>query len=389
MTLDQIFVGLKHWLVGFAPAGWQPLVGAVISVAAIILVFATLFAITTILERKGLGRIQNRYGPNRVGPYGILQPMADGIKAIVKEDLVPRAADHVVHFLAPLVLVAPVLLTYAVLPVGRNMVAVDFDAGLLFFFAVGAMTELSVFMAGWSSRNKYSLLGAMRAIAQMISYEVPLILSAVTVVMMVGTLSTVQIVEAQGTYNGLLPDWFVFTPWGFAGFILFMIAATAESNRSPFDLPEGESEIIAGYYIEYSGFKFALFFLGEYLGMFAISGIGITLFLGGWNAPFEFLTFIPSWVWFFTKLLAIIATFIWIRGTLPRLRMDQLMNFAWKFMLPMALINIVVTAVWRFMPAGLGRWIVCALLVLAPYVLLGRALFDRQKLEKRVYRFAE
>ena len=392
MTLDQIFVALKHWLVGFVPTQpeWlQPLVSAVISVAAIILVFATLFAITTILERKGLGRIQNRYGPNRVGPYGILQPMADGIKAIVKEDVVPRAADHVVHFLAPLALVAPVLLTYAVLPVGRNMVAVDFDAGLLFFFAVGAMTELSVFMAGWSSRNKYSLLGAMRAIAQMISYEVPLILSAITVVMMVGTLSTVRIVEAQGTYQGLLPDWFVFTPWGFAGFVLFMIAATAESNRSPFDLPEGESEIIAGYYIEYSGFKFALFFLGEYLGMFAISGIGITLFLGGWNAPFAFLEFIPSWVWFFAKLLAIIATFIWIRGTLPRLRMDQLMNFAWKFMLPMALINIVVTAVWRFMPAGLGRWIVCGILVLAPYVLLGRALFERQKLEKRVYRFAE
>jgi NADH-quinone oxidoreductase subunit H len=389
MTLDQIFVALKHWLVGFAPASWQPLVGAVISVAAIILVFATLFAITTVLERKGLGRIQNRYGPNRVGPYGILQPMADGIKAIVKEDVVPRAADQAVHFLAPLVLVAPVLLTYAVLPIGRNMVAVDFDAGLLFFFAVGAMTELSVFMAGWSSRNKYSLLGAMRAIAQMISYEVPLILSAVTVVMMVGSLSTVKIVEAQGTYNGLLPDWFVFTPWGFAGFILFMIAATAESNRSPFDLPEGESEIIAGYYIEYSGFKFALFFLGEYLGMFAISGIAITLFLGGWQAPFAFLDFIPSWVWFFTKLLAIIAMFIWVRGTLPRLRMDQLMNFAWKFMLPMALINIVVTAVWRFMPAGLGRWIVCALLVIAPYVLLGRGLFERKKLEKRVYRFAD
>jgi NADH-quinone oxidoreductase subunit H len=154
-------------------------------------------------------------------------------------------------------------------------------------------------------------------------------------------------------------------------------------------LPEGESEIIAGYYIEYSGFKFALFFLGEYLGMFAISGMGITLFLGGWHAPFAFLEFIPSWIWFFVKLLALIAGFIWIRGTLPRLRMDQLMNFAWKFMLPMALINLVTAAVWRFMPGGLGRWLVCATLVIAPYVLLGRGMFERRKLEKRVYRYAE
>ena len=158
-------------------------------------------------------------------------------------------------------------MVYAVLPIGRNMVAIDLDAGLLFFFAVGAASELAVFMAGWSSRNKYALLGAMRAVAQMISYEIPLILSTIAVVMMAGTLSPVKIVEAQGTYGGWLPDWFVFTPWGFAGFILFLIAANAEANRSPFDMPEGESEIIAGYFIEYSGFKFALFFLAEYLSL--------------------------------------------------------------------------------------------------------------------------
>src|SRR6266436_9056548 len=335
--MDQIFVTLKHWLVGFGPAQCQPIVSAIISVIGIIAVFASLFAITTVLERKGLGRIQNRYGPNRVGPFGILQPLADGVKAIIKEDIVPRTADSVVHFLAPLVLVGPVFLALAVLPLGRNLVAIDIDAGVLFFFAVGAATELSVFMAGWSSRNKYSMLGAMRAIAQMISYEVPLILSSVTVVMMVGSLSTVKIVEAQAGYSGVLPHWHVLTPWGLAGFILFMIAATAESNRSPFDLPEGESEIIAGYYLEYSGFKFALFFLGEYLGMFAISGLAITLFLGGWQAPLPFLPWVPSYIWFFAKLLGLIVGFIWVRGTLPRLRMDQLMNFAWKFMLPMAL----------------------------------------------------
>lgn len=388
-TLDQIFVTLKCWLVGLAPVWCQPLASALLSVAAIILIFALLFALTTVMERKGLGRIQNRFGPNRVGPYGLLQPLADGLKALTKEDIVPRRADRAVHLLAPLVLVVPVFLALAVLPMGRNMVAADMDAGVLFFFAVGAVTELSVFMAGWSSRNKYSLLGAMRAIAQMISYEVPLILSAVTAIMMAGSLSTTAIVAAQAGYSGLLPHWFVLTPWGLAGFILFMIAAAAESNRSPFDLPEGESEIIAGYYIEYSGFKFALFFLGEYIGMFAVSGLAITLFLGGWHAPFPFLAWIPSWCWFFAKLLALIAGFIWVRGTVPRLRMDQLMNFAWKFMLPLALMNILVTGLWRFMPPGLSRWTVCSLLVLGPYTLLGRGLFERKSLAKRTYRYAD
>jgi NADH-quinone oxidoreductase subunit H len=386
---DQFFVFLQHWVVGYAPAILRPFVSSVLSVVAILGVFALLFAITTVLERKGLGRIQNRYGPNRVGPFGFLQPIADGIKSLTKEDVVPHAADKVVHFLAPVVLVLAAFSLYAVLPIGRNMVLANLDAGVLFFFAVSSVMELTIFMAGWSSRNKYSLLGAMRAIAQMISYEVPLILASVTVIMAAGSLSTVAIVEKQAGYTGILPHWFVFTPWGFAGFVLFMIAATAESNRSPFDLPEGESEIIAGYYTEYSGFKFALFFLGEYLGMFAISGLGITLFLGGWAPPLPFLTWVPSYLWFFAKLLAMIAVFIWVRGTLPRLRMDQLMNFAWKFMLPMALLNLVTAGVWHFLPQGVLRWLVCSLLVVVPYVLLGRGLTQGWKLEERVYRFAE
>jgi NADH-quinone oxidoreductase subunit H len=388
-TLDQIFVASKHLLVQFAPAGSQPFLSALISVVAVIGCFAGLFALATVLERKGLGRIQNRYGPNRVGPAGFLQPVADGLKALTKEDLVPKAADQLVHFLAPLVLVVPVFLALSVLPMGRNMMAVDLDAGVLFFFAVGAATELSVFMAGWSSRNKYSLLGAMRAIAQMISYEVPLILSATAVIMIAGTLSTVKIVESQAGYSSWSPHWYVLTPWGFAGFILFLIAATAESNRSPFDLPEGESEIIAGYYIEYSGFKFALFFLGEYIGMFAASGLAITLFLGGWHAPLPFLQWVPSWAWFFGKMLALIAVFIWVRGTLPRLRMDQLMNFAWKFMLPMSLINIVAAGAWHFLPGGAVRWLVCSMIILVPYALLGRGLEGSGHIGRRVYRYAE
>ncbi len=388
-SADQFFVNLLHRLVSHVPAGLGGVVSALVSVVAILAAFASLFALTTVLERKGLGRIQNRYGPNRVGPFGLLQPLADGIKSLTKEDVVPHAADMAVHFLAPLILVIAAFSLYAVLPVGRNMVLANLDAGVLFFFAVSSVMEIAIFMAGWSSRNKYSLLGAMRAIAQMISYEVPLILASVTVVMAAGSLSTVSIVERQAGYSGILPRWFVFTPWGFAGFVLFMIAAVAESNRSPFDLPEGESEIVAGYYTEYSGFKFALFFLGEYIGLFAISGLGITLFLGGWAAPFSFLTWIPSYVWFFTKLLAMIAFFIWVRGTLPRLRMDQLMNFAWKFMLPMALLNLVTTGVWRFLAHGALRWFVCSLLVVVPYVLLSRSLKRGWRLEKRVYRFAE
>jgi NADH-quinone oxidoreductase subunit H len=244
-------------------------------------------------------------------------------------------------------------------------------------------------MAGWSSRNKYSLLGAMRAIAQMISYEIPLILSSVAVIMISGSLSPTAIVDRQAHYSGTLAHWNVFTPWGLAGFILFMISATAETNRSPFDLPEGESEIIAGYFIEYSGFKFALFFLAEYLEMFAISGLGITLFLGGWSAPLSFLAFVPSWICFFAKLLTLIAFFIWVRGTLPRLRMDQLMNFAWKFMLPMARVVIFSAGGWRFLPGGVLRWVICAAPIALLYMLLGRVLPGSQKFERRVYRFAE
>ena len=395
-TLDQIFVNALHWLVSFVPEPWRSLASSVLCISFILMVFPAFFSIITIFERKGIGRIQNRYGPNRVGiPFtkirlcGFGQFVPDGLKMLTKEDIVPRAADKLVHFLAPVVMLIPVLLAYAVLPFGRNMTMTDYDAGLLFFFAIGGAVEIAVFMAGWSSRNKYSLLGAMRAIAQMISYEIPLILSAVTVVMVVGSLKLVDIIAAQNQYTYGIAHWHVFTPWGLLGFVLYFIASLAESNRTPFDLPEAESEIIAGYFTEYSGFKFALFFLGEYLGMFAISGLGITLFLGGWTAPVSFLTWIPSYIWFFSKLITLIFVFIWIRATLPRLRMDQLMNFAWKFMLPLALINILIAGIWHFMNVEWQRWIVCSTLVLAAYVWLGRGLMHQQKLGKRTYRYAE
>jgi NADH-quinone oxidoreductase subunit H len=388
-TLDQIFVLLKHWLVGFLPAGLQPVAGIVLSVAVIICLFPALFALTVLLERKGLGRIQNRIGPNRVGPFGILQPIADGIKSLTKEDIVPLSADAVVHFLAPVVLVVAVFMGFAVLPMGRNMTLVNMDASLLFYFAIGASTELSVFMAGWSSRNKYSLLGAMRAVAQMISYEVPLLMSSVVVVMIAGSLSLNKIVEAQNHYTWGLPHWYIFTPWGFAGFLMYAIATMAETNRSPFDLPEGESELVAGYFTEYSGFKFALFFLGEYLAMFSISGLGATLFLGGWSAPFSFLGWVPSWIWFFGKLLVSMCVFIWVRGTLPRLRQDQLMNFAWKFVLPLTMLNLLVAALWRFLGDGWERWVVCSAILAVVYVLMAWAGMRSKHFGPRSYRYAE
>jgi NADH-quinone oxidoreductase subunit H len=386
---DQIFVLVKDWVVGFLPVSLQGFAGVVLGVIGIVAVFPGLFALTTVLERKGIGRMQNRIGPNRVGPFGILQPIADAIKSLTKEDVVPLSADKTVHFLAPVVLVVIVFMGFAVLPVGRNMVLVDMDSSLLFYFAVGASSELAIFMAGWSSRNKYSLLGAMRAVAQMISYEVPLLISSVVIVMMTGSLSLVKIVEAQNHYSFGLPHWYIFTPWGCAAFVMYAIAATAETNRSPFDLPEGESELVAGYFTEYSGFKFALFFLAEYLAMFSVSGLGTTLFLGGWSAPFAFLGWVPSWIWFFSKVMLSIVVLIWIRGTLPRLRQDQLMNFAWKCVLPMSLLNLMVAVLWRFMGEGWLRWILCSAILLLVYAGVGLTGMRRKKFGPRTYRYAE
>ncbi len=258
--LERAPLILRDGVSGFFPTALRGVIDDLIAIVAILAVFGLLFAFLTLAERKILGRIQNRPGPNRTGPFGLLQPFADGIKMLTKEDIVPRAADQLLHFLAPVALVAFSLLTFAVIPYGRHLVPVDLDAGVLYFFAASASTELAVFMAGWASHNKYSLLAAMRALAQLISYELPLLLSIVPVVLAAGSLSPSGIVAAQGAWTlGVFPHWYVFTPWGFAGFVIFLISALAESNRSPFDLPEAESELVAGHLTEYSGFKYALF----------------------------------------------------------------------------------------------------------------------------------
>jgi len=392
-SIDQVFVNAKQWFLSWlagSPTWIIQVVSSLINVFALLAVFLTLFALMSVLERKILARMQNRYGPNRVGPFGLFQPIADGIKMLIKEDIVPARADKIVHFLAPVLIAATAILALGIIPYGRNMTPFTIDGGVLFFFAVGSTTELAVFMAGWGSNNKFSMLGAMRAIAQMISYELPLIITVLPVVMVVSSLTPDRIVAAQAGYTfGLVPRWFVFTPWGAAAFVLFFVSGLVESNRTPFDVPEGESEIVAGHMTEYSGFKYATFFLAEYIGMFAISGLSVTLFLGGWHAPGRAVDFLPSYVWFFTKLSALLFVYIWVRGTLPCTRIDQIMNFAWKFMLPMAFACMIAAAVWHYAGRGLRGWLWSLLVITTVYTMLSVVLDTGRKFAPRVYRFAE
>jgi NADH-quinone oxidoreductase subunit H len=282
------------------------------------------------LERRLLALWQDRYGPNRVGPFGLLQVVADMIKIFTKEDWIPPFADKPVFVLAPAIIVVTVLMTFAVLPIAPGIIVTDLNIGLLFFLAMSSLGVYSVVLAGWSSDNKYSLLGGLRAAAQMISYEVFMGLSLIGVVVLAGSFDLAKIVEAQRKI------WFVIPQ--FLGFVLFLIAGIAETRRLPFDLPEAESELVAGYHSEYSGMKFGMFFVGEYLGITLISALIAVLFFGGWLGPW-----LPPIVWFFIKLFFFICFFVLLRASLPRPRFDQLMSWGWKLMLPLALANILIT----------------------------------------------
>jgi len=282
------------------------------------------------LERRVLALWQDRYGPNRVGPFGLLQVVADMIKIFTKEDWIPPFADKPVFVLAPAIIVVTVLMTFAVLPIAPGIIVTDINVGLLFFLAMSSLGVYGVVLAGWSSDNKYSLLGGLRAAAQMISYEVFMGLSLMGVVVLAGSFDLVKIIEAQRKM------WFVIPQ--FLGFVLFLIAGIAETRRLPFDLPEAESELVAGYHSEYSGMKFGMFFVGEYLGVTLISALIAVLFFGGWLGPW-----LPPIVWFFIKIFFFICFFILLRASLPRPRFDQLMSWGWKLMLPLALANILIT----------------------------------------------
>jgi len=285
------------------------------------------------LERKVSGYIQRRYGPLRVGgPAGIFQSAADIVKLMAKEDFRPGGADRWLWFLAPVVSVVPAVMVYLVLPIGRTFTLQNLNIGVLFFASVTSFTLLGIFMAGWGSDNKYSLLGAMRAGAQLFSYEVPLILSTIGVVLIAGSLDLQNIVAAQSLHG-----WFVFEQ--IIGFLVFFVASLAELNRTPFDLSEGESELIAGYFTEYSGMRWAMFAIAEYSNMFTTSALAVALFFGGWHGPL-----LPGWVWFILKTYILVFVSIWIRWTLPRIRIDQLMDLGWKFLFPVSVANILGTA---------------------------------------------
>jgi len=309
-------------------------------------------------ERRAMAIMQARLGPNRVGPFGLLQPVADVIKILLKEDIVPAKADKLVHWLAPVVALVPVLMLFAVVPFQGGALLADLNIGILYVVAISSVTTVGIFMAGWASNNKYALLGAMRQVASVVSYEIPVVLSIVGVILLTGSLSLTQIVQAQDIPFILLQP---------LGFLLFFIGACAEINRSPFDLMEADSEIVAGFHIEYSGMKFALFYLVEYAEALAISALVAILFLGGWRGPL-----LPPWLWFLVKVFLVFFVIIWIRATLPRVRIDQLMALAWKFLFPLAILNLLITAaeilawpevsLWVMVPINFAVMIVLVLL---------------------------
>jgi NADH-quinone oxidoreductase subunit H len=331
-----------------------------VAVATVVMLLGIAYSVW--LERKLVGRIQNRWGPSRVGPFGLLQPLVDGAKSFLKEDLIPTAVYRPIYLLAPLISLSCTLIFIAVVPFGPpNMGPHRFDLfeisniniGLLVILGLTSMGVYGVALAGWSSNNKYSLLGSLRSSSQLISYELALGLSLVGVVLRAGSLNLRTIVEQQATLG--MATWNIFGGFQFIAFFIYLMAAFAETNRSPFDLPEAESELVAGYHTEYSSMKFAMFFMAEYGNMINVGCVATLLFLGGWTSPFgdlfpqlqsTFINLFAPIFWFVIKVFAFLCLYVWVRGTLPRFRYDQLMNFGWRFLLPLAILNIVGTSLW-------------------------------------------
>jgi NADH-quinone oxidoreductase subunit H len=324
--LEQFYLMLKNiW-----PEWAAYLVPAIVGIVVVLAFVLILVIVYIYFERRALSRFQIRIGPNRLGPEGIFQPLATAAKILLKEDIVPTKADKVVHFLAPILVFIPILMIFAVVPFGEKAIFTDLNVGIVYVVAISSISAVGIYMAGWGSSNKYALIAAMRTVAQIVSYELPVVLSILGVVMLAGSLSMNQIVMAQK-----IP--FIFMQP--LGFLIFFIGALAEMNRCPFDLLEADSEIVAGYHTEYSGMKFAMFYLGEYGHAVAYSAIISTLFLGGWQGPL-----LPPVLWLIIKMLIVFFVIVWIRSTLPRFRVDQLMSFAWKGLFPLAIINLFIVA---------------------------------------------
>lgn len=340
------------------PPEYAYLIIMVVVSGLLLLVFvAPVAGVLTYVERRVAGKMQSRIGPNRVGPQGVLQFVADGVKLILKEDIIPAAADRSLFRLAPYIVFVGSFLTFVTLPFSQKLIAADLNIGILYIFAVSSLVVVGIIMSGWASNNKWSLLGGMRAAAQIVSYEVPQCLSVLTIILLTGTLSMQGIIKAQGWAP---QNWFLFhNPFAFIAFFVYFVSAVAECNRIPFDIPEAESELVSGYNTEYSGFRFGLFFLAEFANVYVISAVAVTLFLGGWHTPFH----LPTRVWgllpsavniaglvtFLIKAFILVFVVMWLRWTLPRLRVDQLMAVSWKYLVPIAFFNLVGTAVWMLL----------------------------------------
>jgi len=336
-ALQNLFVNLALLFresmasIGFSQLGIEATMDLVAGIGVLGVISLSALALIYV-ERKVAGFIQVRLGPNRVGPKGMCQTVADALKLVGKEDIIPDRVDKLPFMIAPILFFVPAVLAYAIIPFGENMIPIDMNIGIFYFIAVCSLSTIPLIMAGWSSNNKYSLLGAMRSLAQSLSYEIPLVFSILGVVMITGSLQMSDIVAAQSDM------WFIVTQP--IAFLIYLIAGAAETNRPPFDLPEGESELVAGYMTEYSGMRWALFFLAEYAHLFIVSAIATTLFLGGWHGPI-----LPSYIWFLIKTGFMIFVLMWVRWTFPRIRIDQLLNLGWKFLLPISLLNILITGV--------------------------------------------
>ncbi len=324
----------QEFMAMFIPVLWT-----ILKIFAFLVPLLLAVAFLTLFERKVIGAIQLRKGPNVVGPAGLLQPFADAVKMLTKEMIIPSGANRFLFLLAPVITFSLSMIAWAVIPVSAGVVIADINVGILYLFAISSLSVYGIIIAGWASNSKYSFLGSLRSAAQMVSYEVSIGFVIVTVLLLAGSLNLTKIIEAQ---QGGIAHWYVWPLLPMA--VVFFISALAETNRSPFDLPEGESELVGGYFTEYSGMSFALFYLGEYAAMILMSAMGAILFLGGWHAPHESLGFIPNPIWFAIKITFLLFCFVWVRATFPRYRYDQLMRLGWKVFLPLSLFWVVLTA---------------------------------------------
>ena len=356
--IDTVYGFGQGLMGGIWPATVWPVLWALIKIVCVLLPLMGCVAYLTLWERKAIGFTQIRLGPNRVGPFGLLQPIADALKLLTKEIIIPTAASKGLFVLGPIMTIMPALAAWAVVPFGPDIALANINAGLLFLMAITSMEVYGVIIAGWASNSKYAFIGAMRASAQMVSYEIAMGFCLVVVLMVSGSLNMTDIVMSQG--KGMLAsNGWTFLSWNWLPllpiFVVYFISGLAETNRHPFDVVEGESEIVAGHMVEYSGMAFAMFFLAEYANMWLVAILAVLLFLGGWLPPVEALSFIPGWIWLGAKTFVVVTMFLWVRATFPRFRYDQIMRLGWKIFIPVTLVWLVVVGAWMQTPYNIWK----------------------------------